>query len=204
MVLVAERSGPAQVVEQQARLAARYAGRGVVAFGLVGDERTGPPEPFAAAFRTARSAGLLAVPHAGELAGAGAVRATLDALQPDRLGHGIGAAGDPDLLARLAHDGTVLDVCPTSNVLIEAVRGLTQHPLPRLLAAGVTCSLGADDSTLFGAGLLDEYQLCRDVLGLPDSELARLAAGSLARTGAPVDVVSAARAGISRWLSAPP
>ena len=101
-----------------ARLAAQYAGRGVTGFGLSNDERRGAAPEFAAAFRIAERAGLLLVPHGGELAGPASVEACLDDLHADRIGHGIRAAEDPALVERLAAEGVTCEVCPSSNVAL--------------------------------------------------------------------------------------
>src|SRR3954465_9629396 len=104
-----------------ARLAARYAGEGagaVVGLGLSNAERRGDTEEFASAFRIARNAGLASVPHSGELLGPDHVRRTLDHLQPDRLGHGVRSAEDPQILARIVDAGVALEVCPASNVAL--------------------------------------------------------------------------------------
>ncbi len=94
---------------------------------------------------------------------------------------------DPDLLTRLADEGICLDVCPTSNVALSVVPGLHAHPLPQLLEAGVPCSINADDPLLFGMGLLDEYVVCRQALGLDDAVLASCARASIEHSGAPAD-----------------
>ena len=110
----------------------------MVAFGLANDEAPWPPEPFADAFAIAREAGLLATPHAGELAGPESVRGALDALGAQRIQHGVRAAEDPALVERLAPArSSACDVCPTSNVLLSVVADLASHPLPALLDAGV-------------------------------------------------------------------
>lgn len=115
LVLAADRTLDPAVAVAQARCAAEYSDRGVVAFGLVNDETNHPPEPFAEAFAIAREAGLISAPHAGELAGARSVRAALDALGAQRIGHGVKAVDDPALLRRLAEEGVCCDVCPTST-----------------------------------------------------------------------------------------
>src|SRR5215472_4647403 len=97
-----------------ARLAARYAGSGVVGFGLSSDERRGTPADFRAAFTIASRAGLLSVPHGGELLGPASVRACLDELGADRIGHGVAAVADPHLVGRLAERQVTLEVCPAS------------------------------------------------------------------------------------------
>lgn len=184
-----------------ARLAATRAGQGVVAFGLAADEARHAPEPFSRAFAVARDAGLISAPHAGELVGEASILGALDALGADRIGHGVRAVEAPELLARLAAEGTVLDVCPTSNVRLGVVPALDVHPLPRLLEAGVRCTIGADDPLLFGPGLLDEYVTARDVLGLDETRLADIARCSVEASGAPEPIVGAALRDIAAWLS---
>ena len=202
LLVAGDRTRGAAECEQQARLAARYAHEGVVAFGLASDERGHPPEPFAAAFAIARDAGLLAAPHAGELAGPESVAGALDALGADRVQHGVRAVEDPALVARLVERGTCLDVCMTSNVALGLFGEAGDHPLPDLLAAGVRCSVNADDPLLFGPGLLEEYELCRVQLGLDDETLAAIARTSLEASGADVELVRSACAAIEAWLAA--
>ena len=136
---------------------ARHRDRGVVGVGLGGLEAEFPPEPYEEVFAHAKSLGLGSVPHAGEVAGAASVRGALERLQADRLRHGIRAEEDPGLVRELAGRGTVLDVCPLSNVRTGAVRSLEEHPLPRLVAAGVRCSISTDDPAMFDTDLTRDY-----------------------------------------------
>jgi aminodeoxyfutalosine deaminase len=138
--------------------AARFRERGVVGVGLGGLEADFPPEPYEDVFRLAKSLGLGSVPHAGEFAGAASVRGALEALQADRLRHGIRAEEDPGLVRELAGRGTVLDVCPLSNLRTGAVASLAEHPLPRLAAAGVRCSVSTDDPAMFDTDLSRDYE----------------------------------------------
>jgi adenosine deaminase len=204
LMLAADRTiDPAEAIDQ-ARLAARYANHGVVSFGLANDEALWPPEPFAEAFAMARDAGVLSTPHAGELAGPESIVGALDALGADRVQHGVRAIEDPALVQRLADEGVCLDVCPSSNVLLSVVPSIEAHPLPQLLEAGVRCSLNADDPLLFGPGLLEEYQLCRDELDLDDAALATIAVSSIEASGASVAQKAAGVAGVDAWLGADP
>ena len=149
---------PAELAEECARVAVRYRNRGVVGFGIGGNERRGPLEPYRRAVRIAREGGLPFVPHAGEAAGAASVREAL-AMDAVRVRHGVRAAEDPELLAEIAARGVVLDVCPTSNLRTGVVPGLAAHPLPLLRAAGVPCSVSTDDPAMFGTDLGQEYAL---------------------------------------------
>jgi adenosine deaminase len=185
-----------------ARLAAGYAGRGVTGFGLSNDERRGTVADFAPAFRIARRAGLASVPHGGELCGPASVAACLDELHADRIGHGIAAASDPALLARLAAGGTTLEVCPVSNVALGVAPEPSDVPLRTLLAAGVPVALGADDPLLFGPRLTAQYEIARQVHRLTDEQLAQLAAMSVTGSAAPPAVRAKLLAGIDAWLAA--
>ena len=186
-----------------ARLAAQYAADGVVGFGLANDERRGAAAEFAAAFRIAHMAGLLAVPHGGELLGPASVIACLDQLGAARIGHGIRSAEDPRLLDRLAHEGVTCEVCPSSNVSLGVYSRDADVPLRTLLEAGVGVALGADDPLIFGARLTRQYELAREVHGCTDVELADLARGAVRASRAPGDVRAGLLAGIDGWLSGP-
>src|SRR5207248_5126750 len=118
-----------------------------------------PLDHYARAFAVARDGGLGAVPHAGETTGAAAVREAIELLGADRIRHGIGAVEDPGLVRELAARGTVLDICPTSNLRTGVVRSIDEHPLPALVAAGVYCTVGTDDPAMFGTDLSTEYEL---------------------------------------------
>jgi len=187
-----------------ARLAARHAGDGpgqVVGFGLSNDERRGSTAEFGPAFDIARRAGLASVPHCGELLGADAVRETLTALGPDRLGHGIRSAEDPRVLDEIVRRGVTLEVCPGSNVALGVYKAAGDVPLRRLMEAGAQIALGADDPLLFGSRLNEQYDTAREVHGLSDVELAELARGSVRGSRAPEAVRAGILADIATWLA---
>jgi adenosine deaminase len=187
-----------------ARLAAQYAGRGVVGFGLSNDERRGRTADFAGAFRIAARAGLLATPHGGELGGPQNVATCLDALGAGRVGHGVRAVEDPALLERIAADGVTLEVCPTSNVRLGVYPTAADVPLRALRSAGVPVALGADDPLLFGSRLLNQYVQAREVHGFDDEQLAELARCSVRGSAAPDEVRARLLAGIDEWLATEP
>lgn len=189
-----------------ARLAAQHAGEGpgsVVGFGLSNDERRGVTEEFARAFEIARRAGLALVPHAGELLGPAAVEGTLEALWPDRLGHGVRSAEDPRVLEMVAESGVALEVCPGSNVALGVYATAAEVPLRAIVDAGIPVALGADDPLLFGSRLVAQYESAREALGFSDEELARLALGSVEASRAPDSLKKTTRDDITDWLAAP-
>lgn len=201
LVVAANRTRHPLDARSLARLAAQYAGRGVVGFGLSNDERQGPPADFARAFAIAERAGLAGVPHAGELLGPAAVTAALDHLRPARLGHGVRAAEDPRVLERVVVAGVALEVCPVSNVSLGVYSDPSSVPLPELLAAGATVALGADDPLLFGSRLLGQYATARAAHDLPDATLAELARMSFRASRCPEPVRREAEAAIDAWLA---
>jgi len=142
----------------------------VTGFGLAGDEAGFPPEPFARAFAVARDAGLGLACHAGEWAGPESVRGALT-LPITRMGHGVRAIEDPALVAELAERGIVLEVCPTSNVVLGAYADYGAHPFRALRDAGVRVTLGSDDPPYWQATIGGEYAVARREWGLTDSEL---------------------------------
>jgi adenosine deaminase len=203
LVVAADRTVDPSEALELARVAARLASEGVSGFGLANDEAGHPPGPFGPAFAVAREAGLMSVPHGGELDGPESVLGCLEECGAHRVMHGVRAVESAAVMQRLADSGVCLDVCPSSNLALGVVRSIEEHPLPRLLEAGIRCSINADDPLLFGPGVLDEYQLCRDRLGLDDRALARVAAFSLEASSAPRQVVRSGLDRINEWAADP-
>ncbi|TDD71891.1 adenosine deaminase [Jiangella aurantiaca] len=201
VVIAANRTRHPLDARTLARLAAQYAGRGVVGFGLSNDERRGVIAEFAPAFAIAGRADLLSVPHGGELRGPDSARACLNDLHADRLGHGIRSAEDPALVSRIVEEQITLEVCPASNVSLGVYAMPEDVPLRLLADAGARVALGADDPLLFGSRLLDQYETARHVHGFSDAELAALARGSIEGSAAPSDVRKELLEGIDAWLA---
>ena len=203
VIIAANRTRHPLDARTAARLAARYAGHGVTGFGLSSDERRGAAADFAPAFKIATGAGLISVPHGGELEGPASVRACVNELGADRIGHGVAAADDADLLDRLAERKITLEVCPASNVALGVAASAGDVPLGKLLDAGVQVALGADDPLLFGSRLTAQYELARGASGLADGEIAELARMSVRASVAPPEVKGSLLSGIDAWLASP-
>jgi adenosine deaminase len=197
LVVAANRTRHPGDAETHARVARRFAGKGVVGFGLSNDETRGDTRDFETAFRIARDAGLLSVPHAGELRGAGSVLLAVERLGAQRLGHGVRAVEDPAVLELLASLEVTCEVNPVSNVLLGVHRSVADSPWRQLRAAGVPVAIGADDPLVFRAGLLENYE----DLDATDDELADLARCSVLASAAPPDVRARLLAGIDAWLA---
>jgi adenosine deaminase len=138
--------------------AAETAGDWLTGFGMAGDELKGKPADFRYAFDCAREAGLRITVHAGEWGGAQSVRDALDALNPERIGHGVQAIDDPALVDRLAEDGIVLECCPGSNVFLGVYPDWRSHPIERLRERGVKVTVSTDDPPFFGITMTSEYE----------------------------------------------
>jgi len=167
----------------------------VVALGLGGPSDNWLEEDFGAAFRRAREAGLRSVSHASEHGPAWETRHALDEFRAERIQHGIRAMDDPEVVAMLVDQGIACDVCPGSNLALAAVPSLDEHPLPAMLDAGITVTLGSDDPPLFHTNLLAEYEHAWNLCGLDEDGLAVLAENSLVESFASTDDVA-------RWLDA--
>jgi adenosine deaminase len=204
VVIAANRTRHPLDARTLARLAAQYAGRGVVGFGLSNDERRGVTTEFAPAFAIAERAGLRLVPHGGELLGPASVRTCVESLHAQRLGHGVRSVEDPSVLAEVVDRGIALEICPVSNVALGVYSDLTSVPLPDLLAAGATVALGADDPLLFGSRLAAQYATMRAAHELGDETLAELAAMSVRASCAPDETKTDLLGEVTEWLTGAP
>jgi adenosine deaminase len=180
MIVTAVRNFGVERAEWVARTAAERPHPYVTGFGMAGDEAGFPPGPFGRAFAIAHDAGLGITCHAGEWAGPESVRGALALPVPvTRLGHGVRAIEDPALVAELAERGTVLEVCPTSNVALDAYPSYAAHPFPRLRDAGVRVTLGSDDPPYWGSTIGGEYEVARREWDLADDALREVTATAI-------------------------
>lgn len=171
MLIIGERHlGPERVI-RMANYAARLDHPLVTGFNMAGDERMGRVADFARAFDIARDAGLGLTIHAGELCGAFSVSDSLDLIRPHRIGHGVRAIEDPDLVQRLADTGTVLEVCPGSNIALGVFPDFSSHPLRTLWEKGVKVTLNSDDPPFFHTSLEAEYEIASHVMGFSDQDI---------------------------------
>jgi adenosine deaminase len=194
----------APVAEDVARAAIRWAGRGVTAIGTAGFREPADYRPYVSAVRSAADAGLQVVAHAGQVEGRESVLAALDEIGATRISHGVLAVAHPDVLARLADERIVCDVCPVSNVCLGVSPSLLEHQVAGLVAAGVPVTLNADDSLWFDHGVSDQYALVAAELGWDAHELA-----DVARNGSLLPALTDGRrhqllTGIDRWEAGRP
>jgi adenosine deaminase len=171
MIVTGVRHFGVESVEVAARFAARCGHPLVTGFGMAGEERFGDLEDYVRAFEIAREAGLGITVHAGELAGWESVAAALDHIKPSRIGHGVRAIENPDLVKRIADEEVVLEVCPVSNVELKVFAGFDSHPFPALLAAGCKVTLSSDDPPYFWTSLKREYDVAAAHFDMDDKAL---------------------------------
>ncbi len=162
--------GPESVIAA-AEYAARINHPLITGFNMAGEERMGRVADYARAFDIARDAGLGLTIHAGEVCGAFSVADALDLVNPQRIGHGVRAIEDEGLVARLAELGTVLEVCPGSNIALGVYPDFDSHPLKRLRDAGVRVCISSDDPPFFATSLAQEYEIARHAFGFTDQDI---------------------------------
>ena len=202
LIIGVNRMLPVEAAERSLELALAYRDRGVVGLGLDADEARFPAWLFASVFGRAAAAGLPAVPHAGEGAGAESVRACVELLGARRINHGVRAVEDPAVVELLVERGVSLDVCPTSNVALQVAPSIAEHPLPALLAAGVPVSLSTDCPLFLDTTTVGEYALASSAFGLGPEQLAAIARTSLVTSSCPPDRRDRALAALGEWLPA--
>ncbi|MCI1936322.1 MAG: adenosine deaminase [Bifidobacteriaceae bacterium] len=186
-----------------ARLAAQYVGDepgSVVGFGLSNDERSGRTSDFFPAFKIAEKAGLPLMPHAGELLGPEHIDEVLKNVHPVRIGHGVRAAENMQVVRRIVEAKVTLEVCPASNVGLGVYADKSQVPLQLLYSAGVHIALGADDPLLFGERLEKQYEDARAVYGFDDEAIAQLARYSLEGSVMAKKYCDAALTEVDEWI----
>lgn len=152
-----------------ARCAAETAGDFLTGFGMAGAELEGRPGDFAYSFDMAKEAGLRLTAHAGEWGDPQRIRETLD-LGVERLGHGIRAIEDARLVRDLADRQIVLEVCPGSNVVLQAVEGWDKHPIEKLRDAGVPVTVSTDDPPFFHTDMTAEYEGLQRTFGWQETD----------------------------------
>lgn len=176
LILIAVRHYGVAAAEAVAQLAHSEPHRRVTGFGMGGAEDYLAPKDFARAFAIARDAGLRLTCHAGEMMGAGSVRAVIEDLGVERVGHGVRAIEDPELVALIRERGIVLEVCPGSNIALGVYPDHRAHPVKRLIEAGVQVTLSSDDPPFFATDIRREYETLRDVHDVDEAGLLRLSA----------------------------
>src|SRR6202140_5069623 len=158
-------------------LAIQFHDRNVVAFGIGGDERAGPPEWFAGAYARGAEHGLHLTAHAGESSGPDSIWGALN-LKAERIGHGLTAGQDPELMEELAQRQVPIEICVTSNLRTGCCAELTQHPVRRYFDQGLMLTLNSDDPAMFRTSLVEEYALVQEAFGFTDEHLRELARNS--------------------------
>ncbi len=174
MIVTGVRHFGVESVERAARFAAKSRHPLVTGFGMAGEERFGDLADYVRAFEIAREAGLGITVHAGELEGWESVQQALDHIRPSRIGHGVRAIENPDLVRRIADEGVVLECCPGSNVALKVFASYADHPFPKLKAAGCRVTLNSDDPPYFHTSLGGEYETARTHFGMNDKDLAQV------------------------------
>lgn len=198
LLLVAQRHRSEQEALELLEAAMPWRER-ILGFGLGGAEVGNPPARFAEFFRRCRERGFHVVAHAGEEGPAAYVRESVDVLQVQRVDHGNACVDDPQLVRLLAERQIPLTMCPLSNLRLNVVRSVGEHPLKRLLDAGLRVTVNSDDPSYFGGYVNDNYLACQQALGLGRADLVALARNSVLAAFLPAARRQAALAAIEAY-----
>jgi len=164
-----------RVVDDSIRLRKKH--ESIVGIGIGGDEARGPAEQFRSIYTKAKDHGLHLLAHAGESVGPESIWAALN-IGAERIGHGLNAIADPDLVQELAERQVPIEINLTSNLRTGCCRKLQDHPVRQYFDEGLMVTLNSDDPAMFGSWLGNEYQLARDNFGFTDEHLRELARNS--------------------------
>jgi aminodeoxyfutalosine deaminase len=167
-------------------LAVRYRDRGVVGIGIGGDEQKAPAELFRGVYAYAEANGLRLTAHAGETASPESIWGALN-LRAERIGHGLTAGQDHDLIEELAYRQIPVEICLTSNVRTGVCKTIAEHPAKSYFDQGIMITLNTDDPALFGTTLSREYQLAQETFGFTDEHLRELARNSFEASFLPAE-----------------
>lgn len=176
----------AEAAQQVAELAVQYKGASVVGFGIGGDELKAPPEMFRDVYAFAADHGLRLTAHAGENAGPESVWGALN-LHAERIGHGLTAWQDSELVEELSKRQIPIEICLTSNLRTGCCATLIDHPVRHYFDEGIMIALNSDDPAMFGTSLSQEYQLAQDKFAFTDEHLRELARNSFEASFLPAD-----------------
>jgi adenosine deaminase len=146
----------------------------ICALDLAGDEKGFPAKGFIEHFKLARDAGWQITVHAGEADGPNSIRQAINDLGATRIGHGVAAIEDQQLMDYMAEKQIALECCLTSNFQTGACADLAHHPIKEFLAKGMLVTLNTDDPGVSGIEISDEYNLAKNVLALTPEQLDRI------------------------------
>jgi aminodeoxyfutalosine deaminase len=176
----------AEAAQNVFELAVRYRDRNVVGIGIGGDEKKGPAELFRQQYAYAAAHGLRLTAHAGESDGAESIWGALN-LGAERIGHGLTAIEDPELMEELATRQIPTEICLTSNLRTGCCTKLQDHPIRRYFDQGLMITLNSDDPAMFGSALNQEYELAQKEFGFTDEHLRELARNSFEASFLPAE-----------------
>ncbi|MEW6508060.1 MAG: adenosine deaminase [Bacteroidota bacterium] len=156
-----------------------FLNRGIVGVGLGGNELDFPPILFKEVFLEAKKKGFRTTVHAGESAGAESIFTAVNELQAERIGHGVRAIENSDLVEYLYYKQIPLEVCITSNLKTRVFSSLNEHPFDKFFRRGLLVTVNSDDPPMFGADITDEFFLLYDKLKYSFEELRKISLNTI-------------------------
>jgi adenosine deaminase len=174
LIASVNRHEPVELAAEVAKLAANRIGQGIVAVDMAGAEASHAGEEFASVFQEAKQAGLHVTIHGGEWGGPERVRLAIEQLSAERIGHGVRVLEDPEVVKLAAEKKVTFEVCPTSNYQSGVCPSIYEHPLPKMIEAGLDTTLNTDDPGISQIDLSDEVELASETLGLDMKDIEKM------------------------------
>jgi adenosine deaminase len=175
-------------------------GDGLVALGLGGPEIGHPPQKFQSAFDRVREAGIPCVLHAGETDGPSSIWNAIKVADSQRIGHGVRAVEDPQLMVYLRDERIPLEVCPSSNICLKVFPSIEEHSLPQLLDHGLVLTINSDDPPMFNTSLTNEYLLGQKTWGWDREMIKGFVFNAVDATLLPITEKQTMRQEFQRWF----
>lgn len=182
-----------------------YLGRGVIGIGIGGSEQLFPAGPYAAVYKEAHRRGFRLTAHAGEVAGADSIRSAIDDLGAERIGHGLRAYEDPEVVGLLGDRRIPLEMCVISNAKTGVCPSIKDHPVKDYFRQGLLVTVNSDDPSMFSSTLTDEYLALKRDLGFTLDEVKQVALNAVEASFLPDEDKAALRSAFeSEWAALSP
>jgi adenosine deaminase len=177
-----------------------YLGKGVIGVGLGGSEQLFPADPYQYVYEEAKSRGFRLTAHAGEVAGAGSIWSAIRKLKAERIGHGLRAHQDPQLIEFLKERQIPLEICVTSNLRTQVCESVREHPVRQYFDQGLKVTVNSDDPAMFNTSLTEEYLTLARELGFTVEEIKRVALNAVDSCFLPAEDKAALRSAfMDQW-----
>ena len=172
-IIVAIRHLGPEKAKEAAKFAVKCKEFGIVGFGMAGDESAFETSLFKSSFDIAGGGELGLTSHAGEICGPTSIKGAID-LGIKRIGHGVRAIEDKDLVKEILEKNIMLEICPGSNLRLGIFNSMSEHPINEFFKSGLALSISTDDPPFFYTDLNKEYLELHKAFGWDEETFNRI------------------------------